>query len=202
MTPNQLEREYEDTCMEEDAEEVSEIGDIIRTKKNEMEGKIEKIVTNHAGQEMAYFRIADGRLMRTPLDNTIKVQKLADGSMGGINRSAPSNDVSYEKVLDDVTEEWDKFNLPKPKKQSPKLATKKLDTAPVKKPKLPESFEDRLKYFLKEVDFSDILKKQYADDQAKIKKPEVVRINFHGWEIRYRKGIKPTDPVQDRKSVV
>lgn len=156
MTPNQLERDYEDTCMEapvqvemeEDAEEVSEVGDTIRTKKKQIEGKIEKIVTNHAGDEIAYFRIADGRLMRTPLDNTIKIQKLADGSMGGINRSASSNDVSYEKVLDDVTESWNKFNLPVEKKQSPTIDTKKINKTPIKKAKLPESFEGRLKFFL------------------------------------------------------
>lgn len=152
MTPNQLEREYEDTCMEapieieEDSKQVPEEGDTIRTKK--MEGKVEKVVTNRAGHDEVYFRIADGRLMKTPLDNVIIIQKLEDGSMGGINRSAPSNDVSYEKVLDDVTEKWDKFNLPAQKKQSPKLDTKKINTKPVNQVKLPESIEDRLKFFL------------------------------------------------------
>jgi len=32
--------------------------------------------------------------------------RFGEGSMGGINRSAPSNDVSYEKVLDEVQEKW------------------------------------------------------------------------------------------------
>jgi hypothetical protein len=148
MSPNQEEREYEDICMEEDATQVPEQGDIIRTKRMQMEGKVERVERNNAGHAEVYFRIADGRLMVAPLSNVTVVEKLEDGSMGGINRSAPSNDVSYEKVLDDVTEEWDKFNLPAPKKQSPKLDTKKIAQKPIKKAKLPESFEDRLKYYL------------------------------------------------------
>ena len=34
-------------------------------------------------------------------------KKTEEGTMGGINRSAPSNDVSYEKVLDEVYGKWD-----------------------------------------------------------------------------------------------
>ena len=33
-------------------------------------------------------------------------KKTEEGTMGGINRSAPSNDVSYEKVLDEVYGKW------------------------------------------------------------------------------------------------
>jgi len=38
-------------------------------------------------------------------DNDAK-KKTEEGTMGGINRSAPSNDVSYEKVLDEVYGKW------------------------------------------------------------------------------------------------
>lgn len=37
-----------------------------------------------------------------------KKQKADEGTMGGINRCAPANDVSYEKVLDEVKELWNK----------------------------------------------------------------------------------------------
>lgn len=40
-------------------------------------------------------------------DNDAK-KKTEEGSMGGINRSAPSNDVSYEKVLDETDEIFEK----------------------------------------------------------------------------------------------
>ncbi len=120
----------EDSAPIENLDESSEIpeeGDTIRTKKMQMDGKVEKIGQNRAGYDEVYFRIADGRLMKTPLDNVIVVQKLADedhqvfeqeldelsnellskyktttkeGNNGGINRSAPAQDVSYEKVLD------------------------------------------------------------------------------------------------------
>ena len=36
----------------------------------------------------------------------VKNKDVEEGSMGGINRSAPATDVSYEKVLDEVTQEW------------------------------------------------------------------------------------------------
>ena len=151
-----------------ESNEIPEEGDTIRTKKMQMEGKVEKINSDHV-----FFRIADGRLMKTSLDNVIVVQKLADednevmedqelneisnellaryktaagkdasssdkkawagegdfengnkrlrginkatikqfandsrkrttkeGSMGGINRCAPAQDVNYQKVLD------------------------------------------------------------------------------------------------------
>lgn len=147
----------------EDYNEMPELGDTIRTKKSQIDGKVEKI--SESGE--VFFRIADGRLMKTPCDNVTVVEKLADGeqevmenkqldevsdkllarykgaaskqsaaadkegdikkgdkrfrgivkatnkqfahsmkdmtkegSMGGVNRSHPSQDVSYEKVLD------------------------------------------------------------------------------------------------------
>lgn len=172
------------------------IGDVVRTKKMQMEGKVEK-VEPYQGYMAVYFRTGDGRLMRTPLQNVTVIEKLADseieeidetlpydidhmpggvdkgefenktiryfynewkeladranseqynnglvissgpknviyqgddgtiyaqwdkekkigfikgklpeGSMGGINRSAPAQDVSYEKVLDEVMGLW------------------------------------------------------------------------------------------------
>jgi hypothetical protein len=148
----------------EESSEVPEVGDTIRTRQMEMEGKIEKI----NGDEVL-FRIADGRLMKTSAENVIVVEKLADedtevmedqldevstellakyktaagkdataadkagdtargnkrfhgivqatkkqfnndskkktdeGSMGGINRCAPAQDVSYEHMLDELS---------------------------------------------------------------------------------------------------
>ena len=149
-------------------------GDIIRTKKMSMEGKVERLDKNRDGHNEVFFRIEDGRLMKTPLNNVTVIQKLADedivmeviedrideistevlakyktaaatdarsadksgdisrgnkrfsgivkatkkqfdndkkkkteeGSMGGINRSAPAQDVSYEHVLDEVMDLW------------------------------------------------------------------------------------------------
>lgn len=88
-----------------EATEVPEVGDTIRTQKMQMEGKVEKIEP-YNGFTAVYFRIQDGRLMRTPVENVTVIQKLQDGSMGGINRSAPAQDVSYEKVLDEVMNKW------------------------------------------------------------------------------------------------
>lgn len=160
--------------IEEDFKEMPKIGDTIRTKKMQMEGKVERLGTNSAGYEEVFFRIADGRLMKTPLSNVTVVEKLADedqevmedqldevsnellskyktaagknasdadkkgdfatgdkrfkgivkatkkqfandakktetkeGSMGGINRSAPATDVSYEEILDEVYKKWE-----------------------------------------------------------------------------------------------
>lgn len=64
--------------MEEDSSEMPEVGDTIRTKKMQMEGKVERIGQNKAGYDEVLFRIEDGRLMKTPLDNVIVIQKLAD----------------------------------------------------------------------------------------------------------------------------
>jgi len=41
-----------------------------------------------------------------PKDAILKPLGIGEGGMGGINRSAPSNDVSYEKVLDEVYGKW------------------------------------------------------------------------------------------------
>lgn len=164
--------------MEEEVDGIPEPGDVIRTKKMQMEGKVESVGKSSAGYDEVTFRIEDGRLMKTPLSNVTVVQKLADcdlvmevtedrideisnevlakykqaagkdasdadkkgdfekgnkrfsgivkatkkqfdndkkktdeGSMGGINRSAPAVDVSYEKVLDEVKQMWEKEQL-------------------------------------------------------------------------------------------
>lgn len=68
--------------LEEDSDEVPEIGDTIRTKKMQMEGKVEQIGQNRAGYDEVLFRIEDGRLMKTPLSNVIVIQKLADEDNG------------------------------------------------------------------------------------------------------------------------
>jgi hypothetical protein len=39
------------------------------------------------------------------------LSKFREGGMGGINRSAPAVDVSYEKVLDEVMQKWNEANL-------------------------------------------------------------------------------------------
>lgn len=168
-----------------EATEMPEVGDTIRTQKMQMEGKVEKIEP-YNGFTVVYFRIQDGRLMKTPVENVIVIQKLQDenmninkanegysvvpnidtnryqsrnglegpfrakngkvvyydpqegkyydpdsdfyisydewadmnegltfshemqqeSSMGGINPSSPAQDVSYEKILDEVLNKW------------------------------------------------------------------------------------------------
>ena len=164
----------------EESDEIPKIGDTIRTKKMQMEGKVEKIGKNKAGYDEIFFRVADDRLMKTPLSNVIVIEKLADedneimedeelneisnevlarykkaagksaseadkkgdyktgnkrfsgvvkatnkqfandtkknvkeGGMGGINRCAPAQDVSYEKVLDELPDETYESRLSK-----------------------------------------------------------------------------------------
>ncbi len=79
------------------------IGDTIRTKKLSHIGKVEKIIPSRYGYTEVYFRGDNGRLFKAPLENVEVIDKLTDGSMGGINQSHPATDVSYEKVLDDST---------------------------------------------------------------------------------------------------
>jgi len=62
----------------EDSDQVPQPGDTIRTKKMQMEGKVEQLGQSRAGYTEVYFRIADGRLMKTPLSNAIVVEKLSD----------------------------------------------------------------------------------------------------------------------------
>jgi len=64
--------------MEEDESDTPKPGDTIRTKKMQMEGKVESIGQNRAGYAEVLFRVGDGRLMKTPVSNVIVVEKLAD----------------------------------------------------------------------------------------------------------------------------
>lgn len=59
--------------MEEDSSEMPENGDAIRTHKSGMEGRVERV----EGSEV-FYRTGDGRLMKTPISNTIVITKLAD----------------------------------------------------------------------------------------------------------------------------
>jgi len=196
--------------MEEDSEQIPEPGNKIRTKKMQMEGTVERVGQNRAGHDEVFFRLADGRLMKTPLENVIVVEKLADddmevmednlneisdevlakykaasgksaseadargdfkkgdkrfsgivratkkqfsndakkkteGSMGGINRCAPSSDVSYQHVLD------------------------KNKVTPYSRV-IGETYEEKLANILKEDDFSKavhgILGKQHKETQV------------------------------------
>jgi hypothetical protein len=72
----------------------------------------------------------EGRTL-TMDDYATMIGDVNEGGMGGINRSAPSNDVSYQDVLDDSTDEW------------------RGDTVKVKE-SIPYSV--RLKTFLKDID--------------------------------------------------
>jgi hypothetical protein len=49
---------------------------------------------------------ADNVKSRDPKFKDATVKKIAEGGMGGLNRAAPAQDVSYEKVLNDVTDTW------------------------------------------------------------------------------------------------
>lgn len=89
---------------EDDVTEVTpalQPGSKIRTRKSGMEGVVQKI---EGGQ--VFFKAGDGRMMKTAEQNVLPIEKLQDGSMGGINRSAPSNDVSYEHVLDEIMDKY------------------------------------------------------------------------------------------------
>lgn len=73
------------TVLEEFGQDSSDIpspGDNIRTKKMQMEGKVERLGKNRAGYDEVFFRLGDGRLMVTPLSNVIVVEKLADEECG------------------------------------------------------------------------------------------------------------------------
>ncbi len=67
-----------DYSVDEDADEIPEKGDVVRTKKMQMEGKVERVGRNRAGYDEVIFRIDDGRLMKTPLTNVTIITKLAD----------------------------------------------------------------------------------------------------------------------------
>ena len=133
----------ENISVVEDSIEIPQENQVIRTKKSQTEGKVQKVVGNEV-----FFHLADGRLMKTNISNVIVVEKLADeddevmedgisaeigskyqkecsmkenkspsikhkqvkktdeGTMGGLNRCAPAQDVSYQDVLSDVYDKW------------------------------------------------------------------------------------------------
>lgn len=67
-------QEDDPEMMDETCNEMPERGDTVRTNKNSMDGKVESV--NESG--VVFFRIADGRLMKTHCDNVTVVEKLAD----------------------------------------------------------------------------------------------------------------------------
>jgi len=75
----------------EEIDGIPEIGDVIRTKKMQMEGKVERLGKNRAGYDEVFFRVWDGRLMVSPLSNVTVIEKLADEVM--------------EEIIDEVSTE-------------------------------------------------------------------------------------------------
>lgn len=65
-------------AMDEDRSDTPHKGDVIRTKKMQMEGTVVSIGENRAGYPEVTFKLADGRLMKTPVSNTIVIEQLAD----------------------------------------------------------------------------------------------------------------------------
>lgn len=63
-------------------------GDTIRTRKMQMQGKVEK-VEPYQGYMAVYFRTQDDRLMRTPLSNVTVIEKLADSEIEEVNETFP-----------------------------------------------------------------------------------------------------------------
>jgi hypothetical protein len=85
--------------MDEDSE-LPNVGDTIRTKKTQMDGKVEKIQN-----DIVFFRIEDGRLMKTPVSNVTVVQKLADEDtdvMEGPNDNFTIDDIHELERINDL----------------------------------------------------------------------------------------------------
>lgn len=64
--------------IDEETNGIPDIGDTIRTKKMQMEGKVESVQQKSPRYTEVLFRTGDGRLMKTPLENVTVVEKLAD----------------------------------------------------------------------------------------------------------------------------
>ena len=60
-----------------------------------------KLVKTYSTKEQA-----DNVKARDPKFKDATVKKIAEGMMGGINRCAPAQDVSYENILNDVYDTW------------------------------------------------------------------------------------------------
>jgi hypothetical protein len=97
----QLLQEMEDNFeyVDEDSDEIPELGDVVRTKRNEMEGKVESV----GRDDTIYFRIEDGRLMKTPLSNVTVITKLADCD-------APMMEAELNKISKEVYSKYQKTN--------------------------------------------------------------------------------------------
>jgi hypothetical protein len=67
-------------------------------------GKIAKYAVEYAVPLVTVIAILYGG--KKLIDKVLSEQDMSEGGMGGINRCAPSNDVSYEKVLDEVKQRW------------------------------------------------------------------------------------------------
>jgi hypothetical protein len=87
--------------------QIPEPGQVIRTKKMSMEGKVERLGQNRAGYEEVFFRTADGRLMKTPLDNVIVIEKLEDED-DEIMEDAAGLLAQYKKIISESRFEYDK----------------------------------------------------------------------------------------------
>ena len=79
--------------------EFPEAGDTVRTNKSQMDGKVERIEGN-----TVFFRIEDGRLMKTPVANVTVVEKLADEDtdvMEGPSDNFTADDIhALERITD------------------------------------------------------------------------------------------------------
>jgi len=149
-------------------------------------------------------------------DNDAK-KKTEEGTMGGINRSAPAVDVSYEKVLDEVKARWEESQLNElsvGKMQAYKDAAKSNDSfkqRPLRK--LAKSVQGVAVANQKintrtgarkddpdagkgtnEDAITNILTKQHDEKKAAARKPPV-NIEYHGWIIRYRPASQPGERV-------
>lgn len=87
--------------VKEEENGIPEKGDVIRTKKMQMEGKVESVGMSSYGSPEVMFRVEDGRLMKTPLSNVIVIQKLADCNI--------VMEVQGERVDEISQEVWGKY---------------------------------------------------------------------------------------------
>ena len=62
----------------EDAVQIPDKGSVVKTNRSEIEGKVERVVHTKNGSQEVYFRLADGRLMKAPVENLTIIEKLAD----------------------------------------------------------------------------------------------------------------------------
>jgi len=177
--------------MEEDTQ-IPQPGDMIRTKKMQMEGQVEKLGKSSAGYDEVFFRVFDGRLMKTPLSNVIVVQKLEDEELNEISnkllakyKTAAGKDASAADKAGDYKRGDKRFSgiVKATKKQFANDAKKSIDEE-----------KDKDEFSKK---FADLLGKQYKEVQPEkkgdVKKEKLSNNNFELW---YR---KPTDnlrPIQ------